>query len=358
LRREIDAVVAQFVPPRDVGVAQTLATSGEVFLDLIKTHPPQSGDEAVATVRTAALIGGPEALRLIADLAIQFPKITERECIRAWRLFDPEEFGRAVLSQIIQTATSIIEIADPDMLNAVRYIPAPRGIRLDAALLPALSTHSDGCRFEEIEIIECSSNVNLSPLRWVKDLKRVNLECVSSPPDFGPLAHINSLRILEISYSRTSDGFRNLEMLSQVERLILRANTGYYDLSTLPRRPIRLSALHIKGWRYLVRIDQMAKWNGLSEIQFSDCPRLTDLGGLASLTTLETLILERVGEVDLTPLQALERLGLVRLKGFNEICLQPLSGMHDITIEVPQRTMVHCNDLRGAGSRVIRDSSD
>lgn len=357
LRREIDAVVEQFVPPHDVNVAQTLATSGEVFLDLIKTHSPQSGDEAVATIRTASLIGGPEALGLIAQLATKFPKLAEREYLRAWRLFDPDEFGRVVLSPTVKTMDGIVEIADPDMLNALQYISTLRGIRLDAALLPALPARSDDCRFEEVEIIECSSGADLSPIRSVENLKRVNLECKSSPPNVSSLVHVDSLRKLEISCSRVGDEFQSLTLLSQLEHLTWRVSVGYYDLSTLPVRPSRLSALHIKGWRFLVGINQIANWNGLLEFRLSDCPSLADLSGLESLATLETLILERVGEVDLAPLRALRGLRSLQLRGFKEISLKPLSGMRDLTVEVSEGTIVSGDDLLGVDTRVIRRHS-
>jgi NACHT domain len=357
LRQEIDAVIRQFVPPRDINVAQTLAASGEVFLDLIKTHPPQSAAEARATIRTVSLIGGQEALRLIAEIAIKFPKVTEREFLRAWRLFDPDEFGRIVLSSTAKTTDGVVEIADPDMMNALKYISALRGIRFDAALLPALPARSDDCHFQEVEIIECASSADLSPLLSVKDLRRLGLECKSSPPNIESLARAGNLRILEISCSWVHDQFQKLILLSQLERLIWRVNVGYYDLSALPVRPPRLSALHINGWRFLARISQIASWNGLTELRFSDCPILADLNGLESVATLETLILERTGNVDLAPLRALRQLRFLQLKGVKEISLQPISDMRDLTVEVPERAVVYGDDLLGVNSRVIRRHS-
>jgi len=354
LRREIDAVIEQFVPPRDTAVAQTLARLGEIFLDLIRAHPPQSGAEAVATIRTASLIGGPEALALIAEIAFRFPGVTEKEYLRAWRLFDPNEFGRIVLSPIAKAMDGVVEISDPDMMNALRYASMLRGIRFDAELLPALPTHADDCRFQEVEIIECYSNADLRPLCSVGGLKRVSLECPSSPPALSRLAQVEDLSVLEMSCSWVGDQLRGLSLLSQLERFAWRLNVGYYNLSVLPAKPPRLISFHIKGWRNLASISEIAGWDGLTEFRLTDCPSLNSLSGLESVSTLEILILEGVGDVDLAPLRSLRRLHSLRLKGFGEITLEPLSGMPGLTVEISDRTIVHGEDALAASSRVIR----
>ena len=356
LRQEIDTVLARFIPPRHTGVAQALATAGDLFLDLIQDHPPKSGDEAAATIRTLGIIGESRALNLIAEIASKFPDSSGREVLRAWRLFDPEVYGRTVLSKCLENYDGIIEIIDPDMLKAFRYISKARGYRCESGILNSFPHYFDQANTRDLELTDCPASANLSVLKRIANLERVSLACASMPPDFSPLAGLEHLKVFEVYCSRLGDALQNLPWLRQLESFALSVNAGYYDLPPLPTRPSRLTAFHVTGWRYLSKIDAITRWNGLSKIRFTDCPRLEDIGAVGAVSSLQSVILERVGDVDLAPLRVLPKLRRLRIIGNAEISLIPLSGICDLTVEVTNQMIVHGADQLGAGSSLVTNA--
>lgn len=98
VRDEVTSRTSGLVPPRSPAQAQELAKAGELVLDLLP--PPEELDdpEAAATVLTAALIGGPRALSLVAKFRRQTGPDVCRELADAWGRFPLVEYAEQVLA--------------------------------------------------------------------------------------------------------------------------------------------------------------------------------------------------------------------------------------------------------------------
>lgn len=95
----IDARLTELLPPRRITEARALAAAGpHVLHRLPATLDDLSEAAAAATVRTAALIHGPDALGVLARYGTDPRRRVQQELIRAWEYFDPQEYARRVLA--------------------------------------------------------------------------------------------------------------------------------------------------------------------------------------------------------------------------------------------------------------------
>lgn len=100
LGKRLDAAVDALLPPRRETDSAGLATVGT---GLLRKLPPSLGGltekAAAQTVRTVALIGGEEALRLLAGYVGDEREAVVDELIHGWSYFDAEAYVEQVLSR-------------------------------------------------------------------------------------------------------------------------------------------------------------------------------------------------------------------------------------------------------------------
>jgi predicted NACHT family NTPase len=100
---EIDRVIPELLPPRDMDQAEALSHAGERLLPHLERATAGAADQQLLPViRAAALIGGPRALNLIATIAArpggteQIRDVRRAELARARLYFDPRRYGELV----------------------------------------------------------------------------------------------------------------------------------------------------------------------------------------------------------------------------------------------------------------------
>ncbi|WP_238413170.1 NACHT domain-containing protein [Saccharothrix deserti] len=99
LTERIERCLAELLPPRRAVEARSLAAGGEVLLPRLLLDPRDlSESAAAATVRTAALINGPDAWPVLERFAQDPRHAVQEELIRAWPYFDPGEYATRVLA--------------------------------------------------------------------------------------------------------------------------------------------------------------------------------------------------------------------------------------------------------------------
>jgi NACHT conflict system protein/NACHT domain-containing protein len=171
LAKRMERSLAALLPPRRVVEARSLAAGGEFLLPSLRQEPTSLSEAAAAaTVRTAALINGPEALPVLEKFSRDPRPGVQKELIAAWRYFDPDEFAERVL-------------ADAPLLDGHMTID-------DQALLPAIT------RLRNL------SNLHLD-LRDLTDLEFLTrLPCLRRAQvagdfeDLAPLEHCADLELL------------------------------------------------------------------------------------------------------------------------------------------------------------------
>lgn len=235
LRRSIEEMAQELLPPESFEVAPVLASIGPLVLDLMADRPPATPAQASASIRVASLVGGRDAMSFIADLAGQFDDI-EDEVIRAWTEFDLDEYVNTVVPRLrwsgcltvtdrtllpyLASMAGLRELtvparlirrtaAAPSVAGASAFPPKPDGLRLlrvtgDTDNLAALHELSGWDDLAQLELPLTRLNVRLNVLQKFR-----RLECLrivsndTATVDLTPAAKLQRLSELHLVLPRT-----------------------------------------------------------------------------------------------------------------------------------------------------------
>lgn len=288
----LDKAVPLF-PPQDDDDVKLMAAAGDPAVSLLEYNPEHSGAEAARCVKTLSMIGSNKAMKTIAEYTSNdYDHWEVRDEIGYnWEQFDRHKYAQEVLKRSQQLS---------------------------------LKDHSSWEGFEHLShidwlIIWKSQLTDLSPIKYLPNLKFLNLYDWDELRDLSPLIHAQNLEDLLI---------QNCKNLSDVAPLA-----------------------HLKN---------------LTELHLSTCPQVRDLNHLNNIKKLTRLGIVHLPEVDLSPIADLQNLislniwdvpindtsiftGLISLKrlwlNHTKIgSLDFLSGLSELT-EVSIKD-VHVNDLR------------
>lgn len=255
----VERAIPELIPPRSMDQAEALSHAGDRLIPhLARVQVFTKINELEATVRAATLIGGPNALHLISDIARANRELISRgtavaaEFMRSWNYFEPENYAERVLAPL---EPRYLQINHARLLPALRKIPTLQNIVLDRCVddstdLPVL----DGTQLSEMQFVSC---------------KLSNLDDI--------VRSCQSVRSLSFSSCRTITDISALPLLSNLESLNLAYCSGLRDLSVITQLK-RLRTLWLQGTKNL------------------------DLNLAAALPLLTDLVLSHAGQVDLAPL--------------------------------------------------------
>ncbi|MFC8668535.1 NACHT domain-containing protein [Streptomyces sp. NPDC057199] len=273
LVRRLDEAVGILVPPRRASDAASLAAVGPVLVRRL----PESLDElsvraARTVVRTAALIGGEEALGRLAGYAGQTAnshRDVRREIVDAWEYFDPDEYARQVLARL-PLAQEFIHVTHPAQWPALLGLRQARRIWIRYELTSGLAATSELGELDRLWITRLRGDTNLSPLA-----RRSRLEnLVLNGREDLPLPNLESLRDLTALVNLQLQSWSALPPVDAIPITSGLCSLGLgrfapdTDLGPLIDRP---------GWRYL-------------NLQGKGTPR--GLDGLGQQSELRDLVLD------------------------------------------------------------------
>ncbi|MFI8387957.1 NACHT domain-containing protein [Streptomyces sp. NPDC085540] len=360
VRTEIEQRTAELLPPRSAAQAQELAKAGPLVLELLTEPLYLEEDAAAATVRTATLIGGEQAVERLARFRPDDRYKVRRELADGWDRFeDASGYADAVLAHTRLDEVQLW-VGNQDQFAALsrlhgierihltwdRSLPpevlALRGLRHLTLLRNALTDLTPLTVFEDLTALglyDCPRIEFLDPLNALR-LDALSLTDVPDRLGLAPLARMDTLTVLNLNYA-----VAGIDRVSE-----LPAPPGLTALSLLPR------AAHLA-------LDGIDRWPGLTWLTLSGSERVTDFmalpdpGGLTGFQVLdagfgpeallrcprlETLALSNC---DLPAgLHALRELPeLTRLSLFNggEYDLAPLAPLDRLRIEVGANVRVH-----------------
>jgi NACHT domain len=345
--------IGRLVPPRATAEARSLAAVGEPILRRLPTDLAGLSDaSAVATVRTAALVHGDEALRLLAGYASDERHPVQRELARAWDQFDPHEFADTVL------ADAPLVDGDIDVHSVRTALAAQRLTRL-AGLAVFLNEPVDLTELTEAPELEHLalyggatgglSTLDRHPiLQW---LQVTNEQAVSDPDELPGMPMLTwlffedhpgierldfltrnkALTLLSLSSVAGVEDFSALDALSDLTQLALGSLTQPV-LSRIPRlEAMRHLALHkcvepVGGLESVVRHAP-----NVSRLELTNTDWVADLTPITGLTKLTRLCLRETEIEDLTPLALLPQLHSLDLIDCPNIRdLSPLSRLPNL----------------------------
>ncbi len=244
VRKAVEGSIAALLPPRTMDQAAALSQAGEVILPLLLQVTAEDAEQAAAIVRASALVGGDQALAVIARTAKQYGMDIVNELTRSWNYFNADVYAKQVLD-IAPIDRLLLSDANEDIIRALPYLGYLATLRL-----------------------------------------RLGAE----DTDLRPLGFCRSLQILYLLSGRSS-------------RL------------ALPSSLYALRKLRIDGWCTLDDITDFTRLTApnMRALEIRNCPRLTDLRPVASLSGLRELIVENIPNADLACLKDVPNLRRVTI---------------------------------------------
>ena len=327
LRDRIDTCVAGLIPPRTTSEARPLASAGE---EILRRLPLNLDDlpvgEAVATVRTAWLINGSQALDRLARYARDPRTQVQDELIAGWSYFDPYEYASRVLADA-SLHNGRLTIDDPDLLPAVPFLRNLRDLRVK---LPKGGT------------LDC-----LYGLPALTDLRTEWVPAAALPA----LAEHTSLRRLDLALEGIVDDVSPFLALPALRELHVQARPFHSDLSFVRCLP-KLRSLMLTGLTEVEDFTPLISQHALDYLDLHDCHNLTDIDVLYPLTRLRSLSL---GSPSLPPgslqkiTEAWPQIRLLQLANADWVTsLDPVTALPLEVLSIPECSQV--NDIRPIAS--------
>ncbi|MGW5716120.1 NACHT domain-containing protein [Amycolatopsis sp. NPDC003865] len=395
LRNEIEDRASTLIPPKSNEEAYALVPLGEFVLDLLADADPAPGT-AGATIRAAAMIGGPAALDLLARYRSCAEIAVVVELIAVWDLFDPIEYANRVLADS-PLAHGAAVVNNPALVPALRYLrhltwlrcrfedgygrldfvhDLPQLRRLDISDsagydLPSLA--GTGLTRLALTGPPRQESVDLAPLAEVPGL--TSIEAHVATHGWAALAELPHLRQLQLSWIHDPVELADLVALTGLRALSLSHAFRFTDLGPLAflTEPVSLSFLDCKA---LEDLSLLNDWAGsLRTLHLIDCPPadpapiaeltelrlldltatdLPDLALLSGLRQLKNLRLRNLrGMPDLSPLADLDRLGELTVTGMGRLDLRPLAGRPQLSIRISDLVEPVGAELLGPESTVV-----
>ena len=254
--RRVEAAVEELVPPRGQNETRSLALAGDRVLRRLPSSLDECSDaSAAACVQTAALVGGPEALRLLARWAPDPRNAVQRALAQVWRYFDPGDYATAVLRDApLDNGRIKVEL--------VEHVPHLRTL-----------TH---LRDAWLTLYDADPVDDLAFLRDAPPLITFLQVRISEPVDLAPLAHCPALSFVGMYKGGVRAGWEVLPTLGKLRWLRTAAPEGGRDLAFLADcRSLTNVALH--GCTELSDLSALTSASGLRDVKLFNAKRLRDL---------------------------------------------------------------------------------
>ncbi|MER5932219.1 NACHT domain-containing protein [Streptomyces sp. NPDC002054] len=358
---EVQARTAALLPPRNPGQAEELAKAGELVLELLPDPDDLSEAEAAATVRTAALVGGERALRVLAGFRRDDRYEVGHELSESWGRFPTGEYADAVLADA-PMRTAHLHIRTPEQLEAFAGLPHIRRVHLvwEHGVPKEITERHD---LEWLVLQRNPGLVDLSVLTGHRSLRHLGVfDC----PQVRSLAAVDRLALDSLALGYMADGvsLAPLAGLDGLRKLVIGYEPKEQRIGDVPATEGLTQLALWQGARSLT-LDGLERWAGLQSLTIAGDRQYRQLAAERPLTGLTALQIRFAAAVDLTELTPYRRLtqlmllrcdidrhGLEPLRELPELTrlrlaecawmvdLSPLAGLDSLRIEVDRRTAV------------------
>ncbi|MFC5181325.1 NACHT domain-containing protein [Actinomadura harenae] len=315
LRPAFDRCLKELVPPRDEAAARSLATAGEPVLDALPDSVENlSPTVAQATIKTAWLINGPGALRLLGGYATDTRFEVTAGLTEAWGYFDDSEYADRVVRFIPQDVR--IRVDTRGQLEALHGLPPREQLNVyvqDSAELDLLQHHSStltdlqiyGPSMEKVDPARLLAMPHLEGftlgadlpveslvlLQKMPALKRLHLWNCKSLTDYSRLQSYKHLTSLVLNDARFLERTEQLPPLTELSHLGLTGAASENVVRFAVAEAHHLITLDLSDSAWL---EDLGFLTGLPlrTLTLDNCHRLRDFGHIGTFTSLVTLSME------------------------------------------------------------------
>ena len=223
----VERAIPELVPPRSLDQAEALSHAGKRLIPhLARVKVFTNQNELGATVHAAALIGGPSALNLLADIAqtnYEFIKRLEtrgltQEFIRSWPYFPSASYAERVLRPL---QLEYLEISDERLLTEIRRFPTVA----DVTLTNVVGDETDLSALDDVQLTELwifsGEMRSLSAIRPWSQLKELRLYSCNRLRDISQLPLLYNLEYLTIGYCHNLKNYSSITQLQNLKSVAL-----------------------------------------------------------------------------------------------------------------------------------------
>lgn len=403
IEKQVHKQVRQVLPPRTMAQAAELARAGNLAVKPLETHltdPKHSGETHSCCLRALFLIGGEAALQVLETYANSFKNIRgwdthyypEYEILRAGDAFDRQQYQQRVLVPLLSDKESL-NLRGEISLEGFPDLPALKTLilerwsgKLSSLAFLANSPHLRELvlqhtpkklkslkdlpaltQLQEVELLWCFNNVDITALSRLPNLQRLKLAGYRMNPenlvgfqhlpttietletfgcslkDLDGIAHLTELRDLTLVEEYNLSDARALEGLKQLEKVTLKAGSLQSNTQVL-RHVHHLKQLTLDiGQEKLPDLREFPSLQHLQHLVLNSFQNTSmDLASLAALTSLETLVLHVSSLEGIGTLTALTSLETVVLQIDNSKGLSALATLPHLR----SLQLNYCDDLK------------
>ncbi|MFC9825440.1 NACHT domain-containing protein [Streptomyces erythrochromogenes] len=324
IRSDIQSRTAELLPPRTMDQAAELAKAGELVLELLPAPAGLPVAEAAAAVRTAALIGGLRALRVLAAARSDTRFSVCHELAASWGRFDTALYVDEVLGGA-PLGDAFLPVHTREQLAQLHRLPHRR-IRLegDYGVPPELMSLRD------LERVFFSLNHRLADLGALSALADLRLVGLDQCRD----VRLDGLRDLSLEtlylYRLDEADLRPLADLGGLRHLGLDLRLGTRSVADLPVAGA-LTGFGLYQRAAEVSLDGLERWPDLSWLTVSGTQQARSLAVLPVPPPLT--VLQLLAQPELDPRSLVKHQGLKELYlGSCELVgsLEPLRELPDL----------------------------
>lgn len=322
---QLEEVLGMLVPPRRRTDPEALAGVGLAALrKLPESLTGLSNRAAVAVVRTAAVIGGDEALERLAQYAGEGFEVVRPELATVWEYFDPHDYARRVLAQL-PLARTWLSLTHPTQWPALLELPQTRRVAIQYAFKDGLTATDALGELDLLWLPNLRDTDDLSPLRhrpglsslslWgnvplhdaepLRELSTLDTLQLQNWPSLPPLEAIpldDRLQGLGLGRLASDTDLGRLNDLKRLYFLLLQGNGAPHGLTGLGSMK-RLLTLHLHGYdlsEWLCRQERFPP--KLITLGLQNCVLPRDLGVFGTADQLRSLSLSNCRTPDHRPL--------------------------------------------------------
>ncbi|MBI5302762.1 MAG: NACHT domain-containing protein [Chloroflexi bacterium] len=308
VRAQVDKRMRGLIPPRNMTQARALSSARDLvvpYLSWQKTRGRYEGRVTAACVRTLALVGSNDALDALRGYSNDGRRAVTNELIRAWDVFDRQEYAEKVLNSY-----TTLDIDRVSVLDGFEYLDRLTSLRIRNALsVNDVSPISHLSRLARLWMIQCPKLSDLTPLGKLTGLTDLSLLWCGPLGDITPLANLANLTKLNLaSREITANDLSPLSQLKKLDTLNLGAIFRVNDLGPL-KELRKLRRLLLNECQEIARLDALVDLTDLEYLQLTNCKRIQVLENLGGLSKLRRLVLsDLVQQIDVSPLIKLQSL--------------------------------------------------
>ncbi|MGW0519510.1 NACHT N-terminal Helical domain 1-containing protein [Crossiella sp. NPDC003009] len=322
LRRRIEQVATELLPPKQWDEIREFAAAGEWLLDFMPARSePLDSSGAKHCVALAAMIGGPRAQRLLAGYATDTR--VQAGLAASWASFDHGQYARDVLADA-PLHSAWIRVDAPGMIPHLPLLRKLRRLLLnfqtvrinDLPTLPLLTglcleragqADLDGLVdlfpiLDTVALINTRRVTGIPALTRLPNLRVLTLYGVDGPPNLASVKHLRALEVLTLGDPCTGTDLQLVAELPKLRDLMVFDLQDMQVLEVLQRMD-QLETFALINVHEPLDLASLPRCANLRSLTLWGLAPGTDLSPLLTLPQLETVHTNaKLDDLDFEPL--------------------------------------------------------